>query len=180
MNFISTTVVHRIPMCAISIGFTINRQLVVGVVYNPIIDELFEATHLTSSRMNGELIHVSDVSKLSSACVCADAGSDRSAEKIDYILDNLKNVLVNKAQCVRMMGSCALNLSNLAAGRVDVFYERGPYPWDVAAGALIVRQAGGVVYSGTLDNYTPFNLAGRTIVAFTNSLQEQIDSLCSQ
>lgn len=164
-------------MCAISIGMAVNKQLIVGVVYNPIIDELFEATHLTPSRMNGEPIHVSDVCDLSSACVCADAGSDRSDEKIKYIVDNLKQVLVNKAQCVRMLGSCALNLSNLAAGRVDVFYERGPYAWDIAAGALIVRQAGGVVYSGTLHEYATFDLVGRTVVAFTPTLREQIDSL---
>lgn len=167
-------------MCAISIGFTVNKQLIVGVVYNPIIDELFEATHLTTSRMNGEEIHVSDVSELTSACVCAEAGSDRSEEKISYIVDNVRKMLVNKAQCVRMMGSCALNLSNLAAGRVDVFYERGPFAWDIAAGALIVRQAGGVVYSGTIDRCTSFDLVGRTVVAFTKSLQTQMDSLCSQ
>lgn len=173
-------VVHRIPICAISIGMSINRELIIGVVYNPILDELYEATHLSQSRLNGQEIHVSDVSDLTSACICAEAGSDRSHEKISYIVDNMRQVLINKAQCVRMLGSCALNLASVAAGRVDVFYERGPYAWDVAAGALLVRQAGGLVYSGTLQERTSFNLVSRNVVAFTSKLKKEIDACFGQ
>lgn len=157
-----------------SIGFTVDRNYIVGVIYNPILDEMFEATHLTPSRLNGEPIRVSDVEQLSSACVSTDAGSDRSEEKTEWVISNLTAVLRNEAQCVRMLGSCALNMCYVACGRVDVFYERGPHPWDMAAGVLIVRQAGGKVFGGGLGSEADFDLTGRCVLALTPALQREL------
>lgn len=136
------TVVHRIPNCAISIGFTYHKEYILGVIYNPILDEMFEASHLTPTKKNGEPVRVSNVSELSSACIATEAGSDRSDEKVDWIMTNFKSMLRNEVQCIRMMGSCALNICNIACGRADLLYERGPHPWDMAAGVVIIRQAG--------------------------------------
>lgn len=168
-------VVHRIPYCAVSIGFTYKREFKVGVIYNPILDELFAATHLTQSTLNGQPIRVSSVTQLTCACAATDCGSDRSAAKIDVVVSELGAVLSNHAQCVRMLGSCALSMAYVACGRVDVFYERGPYAWDMAAGVLIVRQAGGIVCGGGLGGLgTEFELTGRSVLAFTPGLRRRL------
>lgn len=167
-------VIHRIPMCAVSIGFTYRRKHIIGVIYNPILEEMFEATHLTPSMRNGEQISVSRVSDLHSACVVTEVGSDRSNEKTDWVMRNLKSVLRNEVQCLRMMGSCALNMANLACGRVDLLYERGPYPWDLAAGVIIIRQAGGIVCGGMFDPNVEFDLTSRQVLAFTPSLKQAL------
>lgn len=161
-------------MCAVSIGLTVNREYIVGVIYNPIANELFEATHTSDAKLNGERIQVSDVHELSSACVSTECGSDRSACKVRWIVSNVQRMLSNKAQCVRMMGSCALNLAYLACGRIDVSYERGPHPWDLAAAVLIVRRAGGVVLSGDFDGVRPFDLTARSVLAFTPGLRTSL------
>lgn len=168
-------VVHKIPFCAVSIGFTYKREYKVGVIYNPILDELFAATHLTPSTLNGQAIQVSPVTQLTRACVATECGSDRSASKIDAVVSELGAVLGNRAMCVRMLGSCALNLAHVACGRVDVLYERGPHAWDMAAGVLIVERAGGVVCGGGLGGLgTPFDLTGRSVLAFTPGLRRAL------
>lgn len=118
--------VHRIPLCAVSIAFTYERSVKVGVIYNPLLDEMFSATHLTPSTLNGVTIHVSQIRALHSACVATECGSDRTASKVDEVLRDLRDTLVSGAMCVRMMGSCALNLAHVACGRVDVYHETGP------------------------------------------------------
>lgn len=164
-------------MCAVSIGLTYKRRYIIGVIYNPILDEMFEATHLTPSTLNGNKINVSKVSDLHSACVVTEVGSDRSREKTDWVLSNLKSILRNEVQCLRMMGSCALNMANLACGRVDLLYERGPHPWDMAAGVLIIRQAGGIVCGGAFNPDGEFDLTGRQFLAFTPSLKHALTPL---
>ena len=162
-------------MCATSIGLTVNRQMIIGVVYNPILDELFEATHLSRSKLNNKEIHVSKVSQLNDACISTECGSNRSQEKTDWIISHLNSVLKQSPQCVRMFGSCALNMANLACGRCDLLYETGPYAWDMAAGALIIRQAGGIIRSGGLTHDDHFQVNGRTLFAFTPTLKPAID-----
>ena len=173
-SFVSLTVIHRIPMCATSIALTVDKEYIIGVIYNPVIDEMFEATHLSGSKLNGKPIQVSTVQKLQNACISTECGSDRSKEKVEWVLDNLAAVLRNNAQCIRMMGSCALNMAYVASGRMDVLYERGPHAWDMAAGVLIVRQAGGVVCGGCLRGEQTFELTGRTLLSFTPTLREEL------
>lgn len=162
-------------MCAVSIGLTVNHDYIIGVIYNPILDELYEATHLTPSELNGAPISVSAVSSLQTACVLTELGSDRSTEKVEWMVERLGTVLAAEAQCVRMMGSCALNMAAVAAGRADVLYEHGPFPWDMAAGVLIVRQAGGEVRGAGLDQ--EFELEGRCVLAFTPPLRPALGGL---
>lgn len=159
-------------MCAVSIGFTVDRDYKIGIIYNPLLDELFEATHLTPSRLNGQAISVSKVRRLQSACVATECGSDRSAAKVGWVLERLGTVLRAEAQCVRMMGSCALNMAAVACGRADVLYERGPHAWDMAAGVLLIRQAGGVVCGGAVD--APFALTAGSVLAFAPGLRGEL------
>lgn len=165
-------------MCAVSIGFTCERKFVVGVIYNPILDEMFEASHLTQSKLNGKPIKVSSVSDMTQACVTTEVGSDRSNEKIDWVLTNLKSILRHEPQSIRMMGSCSLNMANLACGRTDLIYERGIYAWDMAAGVVIIRQAGGIICGGGsgFDPKAEFDLTGRCFLAYTPSLKDELNS----
>lgn len=163
-------------MCAVSIAFTKAKKHIVAIVYNPILEELFEATHVTCTKLNGNATRVSTVEKLNSAAIATEAGSDRTGPKTSHIVQHVTRVLEARVQCVRMLGSCALNLAYVACGRVDMAYERGPFSWDMAAGVLLVTQAGGVVHSGDLKQlHLTFDLEGRSIVAFTPSLRSEIE-----
>lgn len=175
--YLGKKVIHRIPNCAVSIGFTYQKEYIIGVIHNPLTDELFEASHLTASLRNGQPISVSSVSELSSACIATESGSDRSDIKINWIMTNLESMLRNEVQCVRMMGSCALNMANVACGRVDLLYERGPYAWDMAAGVLIIRKAGGIVCGGGFPRQVEFDLTGRSLLAYTPALKNELDVL---
>lgn len=166
--------VHLIPFVAVSIGLTYRKTIVVGVIYNPILDEMFCASHLTPSTLNGACIRVSAVSSMQSACVATEAGSNRSPEKTALILEGLRSVLANDAQAVRAIGSCALNMAFVAMGRYDLLYEAGPYSWDMCAGALIIQQAGGIILSA---GGREFDLKGRTLVACTPGLHAEVGEL---
>jgi fructose-1,6-bisphosphatase/inositol monophosphatase family enzyme len=118
--------VHGNPHVCVSIGLTVGHELTVGVVYAPVLNELFEATHDGPALLNGCLIGVSDVDDLSSACVVLEFGSDRAKAKVDWMSQNLRSILVNSVQCIRAYGSCALDMCYVAAGRVDAYTEYGP------------------------------------------------------
>lgn len=145
--------------------------MIAGVVYNPILDELFQSTHNGPSLLNGSPISVSGVTDLHSACVTAEFGSDRTPSKIDLMVTNLRSLLVNNIQCVRGFGSCALNMCYVACGRIDAYQEYGPHPWDMAAGALIVQRAGGAMKDAC---GAPFVLTGRSLLACTPGLEHKL------
>ncbi|KAK9031450.1 hypothetical protein V6N11_032828 [Hibiscus sabdariffa] len=119
----TTNFVHGFPFVCVSIGLTIGKVPTVGVVYNPIMNELFTAVLGKGAFLNGTPIRVSSQNEL------------------------VKSLLATEVRSLRMSGSCALNLCGIACGRLDLFYEIGyGGPWDVAAGVLIVKEAGGLVY----------------------------------
>jgi fructose-1,6-bisphosphatase/inositol monophosphatase family enzyme len=118
--------VHGNPHVCVSIGLVVGGEMSVGVVYAPVLNELFEATHDGPALLNGAEICVSDVDELPSACVILEFGSDRSKDKVHWMADNVRNVLLNSAQCIRAYGSCALDMCYVAVGRVDVYTEYGP------------------------------------------------------
>ena len=113
-----------------------------GVVYDPNRDELFAADRGAGATLNGEPIRVRDPPPLDRALVATGFGydPDRRARQADLVRD-----LLPRVRDIRRAGSAALDLSWLATGRFDAYYERGLNPWDWAAGSLIVREAGGVV-----------------------------------
>ncbi|KAA8493054.1 Inositol monophosphatase [Porphyridium purpureum] len=157
--------VHRIPMCCCSIALAIGGELVVGAVCNPVSGELFSARRGCGAFLNKQRIAVSSgVRALDQAAVATEFGSSRDAAKVDLMLHNARRVLVEHAQALRSTGSAALNLCYVACGRFDAYYEWGPYIWDVAAGALLVTEAGGVLADP--ERHTePFDMTSRRIVA---------------
>lgn len=138
----TTNYVHRLPHFAVSIGLVSRGEPVAGVIFDPMHGECFTAGRGQGARLNGRPIRVSSATNLSQALVAAsfsakvEAGSDEIAQFEAALL---------QCQAVRRTGSAALNLAYVAAGRFDAFWAVSTKSWDVAAGVLLVTEAGGVV-----------------------------------
>ncbi|XP_047330663.1 inositol monophosphatase 3 isoform X2 [Impatiens glandulifera] len=142
----TTNFVHGFPFVCVSIGLTIGKVPVVGVVFNPIMNELFTGISGEGAFLNGNPIKVSSQSELVKALLCAEAGTKRDKATLDATTNRINNLLA-KVRSIRMCGSCALDLCGVACGRIDLFYEVGfGGPWDVAGAAVIVKEAGGSVF----------------------------------
>ncbi|CAN6552628.1 unnamed protein product [Malus baccata var. baccata] len=142
----TTNFVHGFPFVCVSIGLTIGKIPTVGVVYNPIMDELFTGIRGGGAFLNGNPIKVSAKNELVKSLLATEVGVKRDNLTVDATTGRI-NRLLFKVRSIRMSGSCALNLCGIACGRIDLFYELGfGGPWDVAGGAVIVTEAGGCVY----------------------------------
>jgi myo-inositol-1(or 4)-monophosphatase len=139
-----------------------------GVVFDPMRDEMFTAERGQGASLNGRTIHVSAVDTLAGALLCT--GFPYDVRERSEFARHFANFIMN-AQGVRRDGAAALDLAYVACGRFDGFWEEGLKPWDVAAGSLLVAEAGGRVsrYDGTpLSIYTP------PIVASNGLLHEEM------
>jgi len=155
----TTNYVHRIPFYCTSVALEIEGRLAVGVIHDPCTRECFAATAGRGATLNGEPIHVSDAPDLARAVVMTGFPTDvgRTRANVNHFLN-----FIGRCQSVRRMGSAALNLAYLACGRVDGNWATSLYPWDKAAGVLLVQEAGGTVtdLGGGLHNlYEPSLLA---------------------
>ena len=160
----TTNFIRGVPVYCVSIGLLDGDELVVGVVYEVGRDECFYSWKNGGAYLNGEKITVSDRSDIHDALLATGfpySDFSRIEEYIEFLRWAMKN-----ARGVRRLGSAAADLAYVACGRFDAFWEYDLKPWDVAAGALLVKEAGGMVsdYSGGI-NY----LFGREIIA-SNSL----------
>ncbi|XP_052116867.1 inositol-phosphate phosphatase [Arachis duranensis] len=165
----TTNFVHGFPFVCVSIGLTIGKVPTVGVVYNPIIDELFTGVHGKGAFLNGKPIKVSTQTDLISSLLATEAGTKRDKVTLDASTNRI-NSLLSKVRSLRMSGSCALNLCGIACGRLDVFYETGfGGPWDVAGGAVIVTEAGGVVFD---PSGAEFDVTAQRVAASNPSLKD--------
>jgi myo-inositol-1(or 4)-monophosphatase len=136
----TTNFAHGYPLFCVSIGYERDGEMVAGVIYAPALDECFAAERGAGATMNGNPIHVSAIETLGEAMTCTGfhpADFERNAACFRSVS--------HRAQAVRRDGSAALDLGFLACGRFDGFWEFDLSPWDVAAGTLIVREAGGRV-----------------------------------
>lgn len=134
--------VHQLPAYSVSVALEYRGEVLAGVVYDPIGKECFSAARGKGAFLNGVKISVSDCDCLRNALAAASfsAGVSRDSEEINRFLD----VLV-ECQALRRLGSAALNLAFLAAGRLDAYWATSVKMWDVAAGVLLVQEAGGVI-----------------------------------
>jgi myo-inositol-1(or 4)-monophosphatase len=148
----TTNYLHGFPVFAVSIAVMHRSELQHAVVYDPLRQEIFTASRGEGAQLDGRRIRVSRRQHLSGSII-ATGFPFRSHEHIDRYLEMLRAVMLETAG-VRRPGSAALDLCYVAAGRVDGFWELGLSKWDVAAGALIIREAGGRVsdFRGT-DRY---------------------------
>ena len=139
----TTNFIHSIPCYSISIALMRDDELIMGVVYEINLRECFYAREGSGAFLNGKEIHVSGIKKLNdSLLVTGFPYQDYS--RLDAYLELFK-YFMEYSHGVRRFGSAAVDLAYVACGRCEGFYEYGLNPWDVAAGAFIVRQAGGVV-----------------------------------
>ena len=134
--------VHHFPYYAVSIGLQYGRERVVGVIYDPTRDELFSAVRGGGATLNGRPIQPTSVDSLSQAMVLASlpVGTRKEDPAVALFLRVLPH-----AQTVQRTGSAALNQAYVAAGRIEAYFSSSLRPWDMAAGALIVEEAGGRV-----------------------------------
>jgi myo-inositol-1(or 4)-monophosphatase len=155
----TTNFAHRYPLYCVSIAVERAGETVVGVVYAPYMDELFVAIRGGGATLNGAPIRVSGVTELIGGLLCTG---------FPYRLDGPTNNLTNwgnfvlRTQATRRDGAAALDICYVAAGRFDGFWELNLQPWDMAAGALIVQEAGGTISDPSGNSY---RVDGHDIVA---------------
>jgi myo-inositol-1(or 4)-monophosphatase len=155
----TTNYAHGYPVFCVSVALEHKGRVVVGVVYDPLRDELFAAQRGEGATLNGRPVRVSDNVELGRALICTGFPYD-VRERGDFAR-HFRNFIM-KAQSVRRDGAAALDLAYVACGRFDAFYEEGLRPWDVAAGVLLVEEAGGRV---THFDGSPFHIYTPPIAA---------------
>ena len=143
---------HGIPHFAISVGLEHNKEIICGIIYDPIKDEMFVAEKGNGSYLNNQRIRVSSRSKLKD-CVIFTGGPKYEAENKELSLKEYYNFSSKVLIPIRKMGSASLDMAYVAAGRSDGFFQRNLNYWDIAAGIIIVKEAGGYVtdYKGDGD-----------------------------
>jgi myo-inositol-1(or 4)-monophosphatase len=137
---------YRFPAWCVSIGLQDGEGSLVGVVHDPLRDETFRAARGGGCELNGEAVHVRRQDELSRALVATGFGYER--ERRELQAEVVRRVLP-RVRDIRRAGAAALDLSWLAAGRLDGYWERGLSPWDWAAGRLLVEEAGGAIFELT-------------------------------
>jgi myo-inositol-1(or 4)-monophosphatase len=134
---------HHVPIFAVSIGYAYKGTMHLGVVYDPMRDEMFAGERGKGAWLNHQAIHVSDATELQTSLLVTGFPYDAWNTSADNF-DNFVR-LAKLTQGVRRLGSAALDASYVGAGRFDGFWELSLNPWDVAAGGLIAREAGAIV-----------------------------------
>ncbi len=168
----TTNYAHGFPIFCVSIALEKNKEVILGVIYDPMREELFIAEKGKGAKLNGQKIHVSAISKLSSSLLATGFPYDlRESSKNNF--DHFRNFAL-RVHAVRRTGSAALDLCYVAAGRFDGFWEMKLGPWDFAAGSLIVKEAGGKVTDFTGQ---PLQLNSSHVLASNGKIHQEMISI---
>lgn len=159
----TTNYAHGLPYFCVSVAVRSAGATTAGVVYDPVRDEMYAAARYKGATRNGEQLHVSGIARLDRALVVAQAQSVDPAEIRAYA--SLVERLMTVSGGVRSLGSPALTLCVIAAGRLEAYCEYAMDPWDIAAGQLILEEAGGML---TAFDGRPHRTAARTDVVASN------------
>ncbi len=171
----TTNYLHGFPVFCVSIGVQVKGRIEHGVVYDPLRQELFTASRGQGTQLDNHRVRVSGQKHLERALIGTGFPFRQADKEINPYLDMLGKV-VRSTSGVRRPGAAALDLAYVAAGRLDAFWETGLAPWDLAAGSLLIREAGGIV-SG-LDGSENFLDTGH-ILAGTPKIYAGIAKLCA-
>ncbi|WP_209123457.1 inositol monophosphatase family protein [Alkalihalobacillus sp. BA299] len=136
---------HGFPLFSISVGVKFRGETVIGVVYVPKLDEMYEAVKGSGATLNGKTISVSGVERLNQAVVCTGFPYDRATDPNNNV-DHF-NAIITKVGGIRRTGSAAMDLCQVAAGRFDGYWELKLQEWDICAGLLIIKEAKGETLS---------------------------------
>lgn len=151
----TTNYVHGYPLYAVSLALTRGQQILVGVIYDPLRDECFSAAQGGGAWCNGRRLKTSETKRLGEALIGVSLPPrvyGNSPDLLDFV------ELAQICQALRRSGSAALNMAHVANGTLDGFWATHIHPWDVAAGVLLIREAGGVVTArdgGEFDLWNP-------------------------
>jgi myo-inositol-1(or 4)-monophosphatase len=170
----TTNYAHGYPVFCVSIALENEGTIVLGVIYDPMREEMFVAVRGGGLYLNEKKLHVSDVSDLSRSMLVTGFPYDIRESKDNNL--NFFNAMAIKVQAIRRAGSAALDLAYLAAGRFDGFWELKLNPWDTAAGCLMVEEAGGVVSDIAGSKW---NLQSPSLLASNALIHEQMIKVLS-
>ncbi len=170
----TTNFAHGLSLTCTSIALAERGELVLGVVYAPALNQLFVGVKGQGATLNGQAIHVSRTNTLVRSLLAT--GFPYNRKTIGF---NIKcfEAFLHRAQGVRRDGCAALDLCNIATGRYDGFWEYGFAYWDMAAGAVIIREAGGVM---TLPDGKPIPTVSRDVVASNGLIHEEIVAVLAE
>ncbi len=165
----TTNYAHGYPTYAVSIAWQHRGQLALGVVYDAMREEIFSVERGAGAFANGQRLRVSSVATLKRALVSTGFHYDRAVNPDNNFREFAR--VTRRAQSVRRGGAAALDLAYVAAGRLDAHWERGLAPWDCAAGALLVAEAGGRLSGRGAAPWTP---GSRWLVATNGAIHEEL------
>jgi myo-inositol-1(or 4)-monophosphatase len=165
----TTNFAHGLPIFAVTLALVVNDVIELGATYNPIYDELYTALRGQGAFLNGERLHVSAASTLDKALLVTGFPYDRRTNPHNNLQQFADFSL--RAQGVLRLGSAALDLGAIAAGHLDGYWEFKINPWDIAAGCLLVTEAGGQV---SAPNGSPLDLYARQVVASNGLIQDEM------
>ncbi|MDB5073210.1 MAG: histidinol-phosphate phosphatase [Candidatus Eremiobacteraeota bacterium] len=168
----TTNYAHRYPLFCVSIAYERAGVVEAGAIYAPVLGELFTARRGAGATRNGKPIRVSRVNRVADAMVCTGFNPARYARNGPYFAH-----VSDRAQALRRDGSAALDLAFVAAGVYDAFWEWDLSPWDVAAGALMIEEAGGAARA--IDG-TPLDIAAGSILASNGTIQSEMQRLLAE
>ena len=171
----TTNFVHGIPCYCVSVGLTYNQELILGIVHEVNLDECFYARQGGGSFLNGTKIQVSTIPALSNSLVATGFPYHDFKQMKEYM--EVFDFCMKNTQGLRRLGSAAVDLAYVACGRFEVFYEYGLNPWDIAAGALIVKEAGGPVCDFKNENNFLF---GKEIIASNSAVHAEFQKVVAQ
>jgi Archaeal fructose-1,6-bisphosphatase and related enzymes of inositol monophosphatase family len=164
----TTNFVHGFPFFCVSIALAHKGETIVGVVYDPVKDELFVAEKGKGAYVHGRRMQVSEETALRDSLVATGFPADRQALPLN--LQGIQHV-APQVRNLRIAGSAALHMAYVAAGRLSGFWEIGLNSWDLAAGALLVQESGGTV---TDMEGKPYSLAVRNVVASNGHIHREL------
>ncbi len=171
----TTNFAHGVALFCVSIALEIEGRVEVGVIYDPMADELFTAERGEGARLNGRRLAVTTEGALIDALLVTGfpyTATDERREQLEMFA-----AFLAESRAVRRLGSAALDLCFVAAGRFEAFWEQNLHPWDVAAGALLVSEAGGQVTDFRGGAFDPF---GRQIVASNGAVHPRMLDVISR
>ena len=161
---------HGIPHFAISIGLEKDGEIICGIIYDPIKDEMFVAEKGNGSYLNNQRIRVSSRSKLED-CIIFTGGPKKESEDRDLALKEYNNFSSKILIPIRKLGSAALDMAYVAAGRCDGFWQRNLNYWDIAAGIILIKESGGFVTDFNGENKY---LKNKTILATNSKINKEM------
>lgn len=172
----TTNFVNKVPHCAISVGVYKNKQPYIGIVYNPILDEYFSAEVGCGAFCNGKRISVTDESEFHLSLIATGFPytSSHSKDDLNFVISNLERILP-LCQDIRRFGSAAVDLCMVANGVFEGYYEINLKAWDVAAGIIILNEAGGKVTNHFGEKFDMFN--DRCIVSSNTKIHNTLVEL---